>query len=238
VSSAGQLDEGFAAVRRDHREQLRHLGAGGVQPPDRPWALGVGEVDVRPVRGQYERLPWPPRAASGGRRRLHLLLTRVDSVSGLPLLIIGVTVAFIGTSSQLVLGTDLVVGSAPPEKAGSASSMSEASSEFGVALGVATVGSIGTAVYRSQVESAIPNSLPTDAAEAVRDSVATAAEVAAELPDLLAGAREAFTHGLNVASWINAGIAATLAVLVLAVLRRRTAVDAEVPSDAPSPDRH
>jgi hypothetical protein len=56
-------------------------------------------------------------------------------------------------------------------------------------------------------------------------SVATATEVAAGLPDLLAVAREAFTHGLNVASWINAGIAAGLAVLVLAVLRRPTAVD-------------
>ncbi|WP_367129068.1 MFS transporter [Saccharothrix sp. HUAS TT1] len=157
----------------------------------------------------------------------YLLMTQVDRVSGLPLLITGVTVAFIGTSSLLVLGTDLVVSSAPPEKAGSAASMSEASSEFGVALGVATVGTVGTAVYRSQVEGAIPADLDAESAEAVRDSVATANEAAAGLPDLLNAARDAFTEGLNVASWINAGITAVLAVLVLAVLRRSAGGAAE-----------
>ncbi|WP_443052495.1 MFS transporter [Streptomyces sp. NBC_00299] len=149
----------------------------------------------------------------------YLLLTQVDSVSGLPVLITGVTVAFVGTSSVLVLGTDLVVGSAPPEKAGSAASLSEASSEFGIAFGVATIGTIGTAVYRSGIEDAVPSGLDASAAEDVRDSMAGAADAAANMPELLAAARDAFADGLNVSAGINAAIAAVLAVLALVVLK-------------------
>ncbi|MFW6690352.1 hypothetical protein [Streptomyces sp. MAR4 CNX-425] len=42
-----------------------------------------------------------------------------------------------GIGPVLALGTELVVGSAPREKAGAASAISETSSELGVALGVA-----------------------------------------------------------------------------------------------------
>jgi DHA2 family multidrug resistance protein-like MFS transporter len=42
------------------------------------------------------------------------------------------------------LGTNLVVGAAPPEKAGSSSSMAQTANEAGAALGVAILGS-GTA---------------------------------------------------------------------------------------------
>jgi DHA2 family multidrug resistance protein-like MFS transporter len=42
------------------------------------------------------------------------------------------------------------VGSAPPERAGAASGISETSSELGGALGLALLGTIGTAVYRGQ----------------------------------------------------------------------------------------
>ncbi|MEK8107770.1 MFS transporter [Micromonospora sp. M12] len=50
----------------------------------------------------------------------YLLLTQVSSTSGLALLVTGFVLAFLGAGPMGALGTDLVVGSAPPQKAGSA----------------------------------------------------------------------------------------------------------------------
>ena len=48
---------------------------------------------------------------------------------------------------------NLIVGSVPPTKAGAASAISETSGEFGIALGVALVGSLSTALYRAGLAS-------------------------------------------------------------------------------------
>lgn len=93
------------------------------------------------------------------------------AASALPILVTGVVIAFLGISPLGVLGADLILGSAPPEKAGPASSLSETSGELGVALGVATLGS---AVYRSQVLDTIPSGTPPQAVEVTEDSLAGA----------------------------------------------------------------
>src|SRR5205807_8288742 len=49
------------------------------------------------------------------------------------------------------LSTDLVIGSAPPERAGAAAALSETGSELGGALGIAILGTIGTGGYRSSM---------------------------------------------------------------------------------------
>ena len=90
--------------------------------------------------------------------------------------------------------TDLALSSAPVEQAGSASSLLETGTEFGGALGMAALGSIGTAVYRHQMPDAAP--------AAARETLGGALTVAAELPgragDALAtAAREAFTSGMQ-----------------------------------------
>jgi DHA2 family multidrug resistance protein-like MFS transporter len=61
----------------------------------------------------------------------------------------------LGLSPVASLATDLTVGSAPPERAGAASGLSETSAELGGALGVAVLGSIGTVVYRSMLPEAL-----------------------------------------------------------------------------------
>ncbi|CAG7658827.1 hypothetical protein PAECIP111802_07179 [Paenibacillus allorhizosphaerae] len=72
-----------------------------------------------------------------------LLLTQVASSSGFALLIAGYVVIAIVMGSIGVLATDFIVGSAPPVRAGSASAMSETSSELGMALGGAILGADG-----------------------------------------------------------------------------------------------
>ncbi|GAA1252177.1 hypothetical protein GCM10009609_14370 [Pseudonocardia aurantiaca] len=96
------------------------------------------------------------------------------------------------------------------------------SGEFGIALGVAVFGSVGAAVYRSIVT--VGPDVPGDVATDARESISGAVSAAGELPpaagsDLLDGAREAFTSGLNVATVIGAVLFAALAILTGTTLR-------------------
>ncbi|EDY47185.1 proton antiporter efflux pump, partial [Streptomyces clavuligerus] len=143
-----------------------------------------------------------------------LLLTQADADGGIALVVIGYALAFAGTSPMGVLSTELVVGSAPPEKTGSAAAMSETNGEFGIAMGIAVLGSVGAAVYRHRVEDEIPADTPSAAAESARDSLPAASEAAAGLPGatgdaLLTAAREAFTGGLHIVA-----VAAAVTLLI------------------------
>ena len=53
-----------------------------------------------------------------------------------------------GSGPVFGLTTELIVGSAPPERAGAATGMSETGSEVGGALGLSILGTIGLAIYR------------------------------------------------------------------------------------------
>ncbi|WKX72573.1 MFS transporter [Streptomyces sp. XD-27] len=155
----------------------------------------------------------------------YLVLTQVDPVSGLPVLVTGFVIVYLGISPMFVLGTDLIVGAAPPEKAGSAAAMSETSTEFGVALGVAVLGTVGAAVYRDRMTGAVPGEAPAQEAESARESLPDAMATADDLPSrlhdlLLDPARAAFTDGLNLISGISALVVAALAILAVWLLPR------------------
>jgi DHA2 family multidrug resistance protein-like MFS transporter len=122
------------------------------------------------------------------------------------------------------LTTELIVGSAPPERAGAASGISETGAEFGGALGIAILGSIGTAVYRSVVTNGLPAGVPPEAAAIARDTLGGAVGVAQQLPGplglaLLDVARDAFVQGLHLATGIGAVIAIVAAIMVMVFLR-------------------
>lgn len=59
--------------------------------------------------------------------------------------IVGFLLFNLGAGPLVTLGTNLVIGSAPPERAGSAAALSQTSNELGFAVGVAVVGSIAVA---------------------------------------------------------------------------------------------
>ncbi|MFG2298986.1 MFS transporter [Streptomyces sp. NPDC048603] len=154
----------------------------------------------------------------------YAMIALVGSTGGLPVLVTGFVLIYTGISPMMVLGTDLVVGSAPLEKAGSAAAMSETGMEFGIGLGIAGLGSVVTAVYRDEIGDALPAGLPEPVADTVRDTLAGADAVAAQLPGgaaspVLEQAREAFTNGLNLASGIAGVIVALLAVGAIVLLR-------------------
>ncbi|TCP56451.1 DHA2 family multidrug resistance protein-like MFS transporter [Tamaricihabitans halophyticus] len=153
-----------------------------------------------------------------------LIVVRLASDSGAPVLVLGVSIAVFGLSPLTVLTTDLVVGSAPREKAGSAGALVETSGELGVALGIATMGSVVTAMYRGTMSDSIPEGVPTAEAEQSVDTLYGASAVAGELPDELGGvllgrAHDAFTDGLNLVGLLGAGLLVGVVVLVLVTLR-------------------
>jgi DHA2 family multidrug resistance protein-like MFS transporter len=98
-------------------------------------------------------------------------------------------------------------------------------SELGGALGLAILGTIGTAVYRGQTAETVPADLPADAAATASDPLGGAAQVADRLPqalatDVLEPAREAFTQGLQIAATVSGVLLVTAAVIVVRLLRR------------------
>jgi MFS transporter, DHA2 family, multidrug resistance protein len=154
-----------------------------------------------------------------------LLLTRLDSASGLAALVTGSVVFSVGLAPVDTLAADLTVGSASAERAGAASALSETGAELGGALGIAILGVVGTAAYRGQIAGAVPAGVPPQAAAAARDTLGGAVAAAAQLPDqlgqaLLAAARQAFTQGLHLAFAVSAGAAIAVAVLAVVLLRR------------------
>ncbi|WP_410580603.1 MFS transporter [Amycolatopsis sp. lyj-108] len=142
------------------------------------------------------------------------VLISSSATSGLPVVVLGIVIVYLGQGPIMALSTDLIVGSAPPRKAGAASALSETGTELGLALGVAILGSLGAALYRHQVGA----HLPAGTAQVARESHPETAAVAAELPpsigaDLLRVADAATTSGLVSVAAIAAAVSAGLAVL-------------------------
>ncbi len=153
----------------------------------------------------------------------YLIFTLADSASGPEMIVIAMCVAMLGTGPLAALCNHLAMGAVPPDKAGSGASIVQTTNEFGLGLGIATLATLGTAVYRSNVEGAFGN-VPPDVADAARESVDRAVEAAGRLPagqgsDLLAAARDAFTSGVHVVGIVSAIFYVGLAVLALRAFR-------------------
>jgi DHA2 family multidrug resistance protein-like MFS transporter len=151
----------------------------------------------------------------------------------------------LGLAPVFTATTNLVVGSAPPERAGAASGISETGAELGGALGIAILGSIGVAVYRGQLADTLPADVSGQAAAAARDTLGGAVAVAARLPGaagqaLLAAAQEAFVRGMQLTVSISATVAVVVAVMATVLLRAvpvpAQAEEGEQPPAPPEPE--
>ena len=146
----------------------------------------------------------------------------------------------LGSSMIIALGfvpvvlttTGLIVGTAPPERAGSASAMSETSAEFGGALGVALLGSLGTVIYRMLMDGAALSGLDPNQANTVRMTIGGAVETAKQLgqpvpPSWLQTAQDAFSTGFAASC-----ILSSVTLLVLAALAQRIYATAQLDEQA------
>lgn len=145
------------------------------------------------------------------------ILMQVEATGSLAVAVIGSVVFSLGLTPVITLTTDIVVGAAPPERAGSAAALSETSNELGGTLGIAILGSIAMSVYRS----AMADEAAALSSEAARATIGGAIAAAETLPHvqskaLITASREAFTSGMQLTSGIC--LLGLLATAVLAAI--------------------
>ncbi|TDQ51637.1 MFS transporter [Actinorugispora endophytica] len=151
-----------------------------------------------------------------------LVLTRLPLEDGAVWVAAGFALIGTGVGVAETLTNDAIMTAAPPERAGSASAVSETAYELGGALGIAVLGSVLTAVYR--LELAVVPDVDPAAAAAARETLGGAATVSRELGGtageaLMAAARTAFTDGVHVTSLLGAAIVVYAAVQAGVLLR-------------------
>lgn len=128
----------------------------------------------------------------------------------------------IGIGMAETVSNELILSSAPPEKAGAASAVSETAYELGAVLGTAILGGLLTALYRANL--VLPAGLPAEAGHAARETLAGAMHAAdtigGDLGALLAeAAAHAFDAGVVVTAFIGAALVAGAAVIAAVSLR-------------------
>jgi DHA2 family multidrug resistance protein-like MFS transporter len=122
----------------------------------------------------------------------------------LGVLLAGYLVFALGLALSFAVAVDLVVASAPPERAGSASALAETGAELGGATGIALLGSVITFLYRGKMADAAPHAA-AEAAQSIGSAVAVAQELGGEPGNqLLDTARAAFAQATSVTSVICA----------------------------------
>jgi len=128
-------------------------------------------------------------------------------------------------SPLFTLTNDVIIGAAPPERAGAASGISETCAELGGALGIAFFGSIGVAIYRGVLGAVLPAGVPADVTQAAMATLGGAVVAAQQLTGdtgaaLLGAARDAFVRGLVLCQVISGIGSLVLAIFASATFRR------------------
>jgi MFS transporter, DHA2 family, multidrug resistance protein len=144
---------------------------------------------------------------------------------GIALFLVGV-----GLGMAFTVASDVILASVEKERAGAAAAVSETAYELGMALGIATLGSIVTSVYRGF---AVPAGIPPAVESHARDSLSAAIHAAEALPAaqreaLLTSAKAAFTDGLAIASGVGSALMLISAAAVWVLLRARLPSEPEV----------
>ncbi|WEV24239.1 MFS transporter [Streptomyces sp. 71268] len=137
--------------------------------------------------------------------------------------VISFTVLYTGVTPTLALTTEAIVGSAPAERAGLASGISQSGAELGLAGGMAFFGTVAMVVYQDRLSEDMPDRLSASARDEAHETVGGALDVVDRLPDELGtalreAARHAFAGGLQLAAALSAvglALAASLSVLFL-----------------------
>ncbi len=152
-----------------------------------------------------------------------LLRTSTDADASLPIIALASVIMSLGFAPVITLATELIVGSAPPEQAGAATGVSETSGELGGALGIAILGSLGAAIYRSELADTIPPEVPADVADAALDTLGGALAIAATLPEavgsaLATAAQVALIDSLHIVAAVSAVGAIATAIIAAVAL--------------------
>ena len=148
-----------------------------------PWALSfvVGSMLtprlVRRIRPAFVMAAGLAFAAVG-----FALFTRIDATTGFWTFAVGTTIFSLGMAPVFTLTTDLIVGSAPPERAGAASAISETAASSAARWASPSSAASAWPCTAAGLADAIPPGVSAEAAETARATLGGAVEVAGELP--------------------------------------------------------
>ena len=192
-----------------------------------PWGIGfvLGSL-VTPALARRIR---PAVLMSGGLALSaagYFMLALLGTSRDFTLFAVATFVLTLFASPTFTLTNDVIIGSAPPERAGAASGISETCAELGGALGIALFGSIGVAIYRGLLATNLPPGLSPDVTHAAMATLGGAISVAQRLPGdtasaLVGAARAAFLRGLVVCQVISGVGTVVLAFVAWATFRKR-----------------
>lgn len=159
-----------------------------------------------------------------------------------PYLVLVVALVLLGAGMSLTAApaTGSIMSAVPHAKAGVGSAVNDTTREVGGALGIAVLGSLVSAVYRSSLDLG-GIALPPPVREAAQESVGAATILAESVPggaQLAARAGEAFTAAFNLASGVAAALCLAAAGVVFVVFSRRAEAEATAadPHLVPAPD--
>jgi len=159
------------------------------------------------------------------------IFARLEPDSSLTLVIGGSMLLALGSSPAVTLVTDLIVSHAPADRAGAASALSETCGELGGALGIATLGTVASSVYRFRMGEL--SRVPQAGVETLSGALATAESMpSVEALQLIAHARAAFAEGMRWAMLIAALVTFATGVLVHVRLGRPKLRAATMPGAA------
>jgi EmrB/QacA subfamily drug resistance transporter len=186
----------------------------------------------------------PRLAAHVGKRRtmitgvaifatgLATLALRVSVEGGYMSVLPGLVLIGLGMGLTMTPATEAITETLPPEKQGVASAVNDTARELGGALGVALLGSVLAAGYRSAVEpqlAGLPAELADPASEGIGAAFAVAAQAGPQGAAIIDAAQHAFVEGWIRSMWLGVGLAAV--ALVFLIVRGPTgAADREITS--------
>lgn len=121
---------------------------------------------------------------------------------GLWILIAGMLAMSLGMAPVFTVGNELIITTAPAERAGAASALAETSAELSGALGIAVLGSLGMLAYRLWLDPALPATLAGADTTRALSTLGGAVEVGGELGGAAGAAvvdtaRHAFTDAMR-----------------------------------------
>ena len=155
-----------------------------------------------------------------------LLLTGITQDSSTLSIIIPLGIFGFGAGLGMPALTDTVMAAVPEADAGIGSAVNDVSRELGGALGIATIGSVVSSLYRSNVDDALIGVVPDEVVELVGEGVGVAAAISAELPEgvaavVIPAANQAFVDAMVSGFRISAAVLVTAIVIAFTLIPRR-----------------
>jgi EmrB/QacA subfamily drug resistance transporter len=193
-----------------------------------PFAFAMAAVSpVSPVlaRRLGTRVIIPAGLALMGGGLLGLSMAGVHT--GYPPLAVAVAVMGAGMGLVMAPASTTIMTTVPAHQAGAGSAINDTIREVGGALGVAIVGSLSAAVYRSRLGSVLAAAHAPGHVVHVATSSVAAADIAGRQAggrqgsELVAAAHAAFTHAMSMGMRVAAGAAVIAAVAAFFALPRQ-----------------